>query len=202
MLDIFNSANVSIATTTFANNRGTGISRQSLRANTGAVAIGYNNIPNYEQFPVILAEVMKCNFTNNRARAVHEVRSTSAVFSSKIFSGRGGGLGIFCSESIYNISVNLIDNHFENNYARSFGAALYLVTFGKWTQNVYSLNRNYFLHNSAPLGGGAISNTFFSNGIPSAPHKLLMTDCTFKANIGQSGGALSIYLPYGGIPLL
>ena len=61
------------------------------------------------------------------------------------------------------------------------------------------LRGNNFTNNVAPLGGGAISNTFFSSGIPDAPNSLIMSDCTFIGNVGQTGGALSIYLPYAGM---
>ena len=196
VFDIFNSANVSLANSTFANNRGTGISRYPFRANTGAVSIGYNNVPRH--FQLVKAMITECKFTTNKATAFHKVRSTNAAFSRRIFSGRGGGLGIFCNESYHDISLKFVDNRFENNYARSFGGALYFVTFGERTQNLYNLTNNFFINNSAPLGGGAISNTFFSAGIPGSPHQLLMINCMYDGNLGQSGGALSLYLPYGG----
>ena len=199
MFDIFNTADISITDSSFIDNSGTGISRYSFRANTGAVSIGYNNIPTSFPLHVIVAEVARCNFINNRATAANKVRSTNAAFFSRIFSGRGGGLGFFLDESFYNILLRISDNLFESNYAQSFGGALYLVTFGEGTQNTYILKGNDFIDNLAPLGGGAMSNTFFSNGIPSDPHRLLMTDCLFKGNVGQTGGALSLYLPYEGI---
>ena len=196
MFDIFNCANVSITDSNFVNNSGTGISRHSFRGNTGAVAIGYNNIPSH--FTLITARVAKCNFTNNRATAANNFRTTTAAFGMSIFSGRGGALGVFISESSHDISVTVVDCHFENNFARSFGAALYIVTFGEGTQNHYNLSGVEFVNNFATLGGGAIDNTFFSNGIPQSPHRLVMTDCSFKGNVAQTGGALSLYLPYEG----
>ena len=197
MFDIFNCANVSITDSTFIDNSGTGISRHPFRANTGAVAIGYSNVPKI--YPQVTARVVKCNFTRNRAKAASKVRtSSSAAFFSHMFSGRGGGLGVYFNENFYNISLDVHDNHFIENYAKSFGGALYLVTFGEGTQNWYLVHGNKFVNNIAPLGGGAISNTFFSNGIPDSPHQLLMTDCLFMGNVGQSGGALFLYLPYGG----
>lgn len=196
MLDIFNSANISIIDSTFLNNSGTGISRHSFRANTGAVAIGYNNAPVH--FPQIVAEIVRCAFINNRATAANKVRSTNVAFFSRIFSGRGGGLGVFYNESYHNTSLTVTDTWFENNFARSFGGALYLVKFGEQTQNMYLLRRVNFTNNVAPLGSGAISNTFFSSGIPDAPNSLMMSDCNFIGNIGQTGGALTIYLPYPG----
>jgi hypothetical protein len=157
------------------------------------VAIGYNNVPVY--FPQIGAEIARCAFINNRATAANKVRSTNAAFFSRIFSGRGGGLGVF---SYHNISLIVTDTHFENNYVRSFGGALYLVTFGRQIQNMYMLRRSNFTNNVAPLGGGARSNTFFSSGISGAPNSLMMSDSTFFGNVGQTGGALSLYLPYAG----
>ena len=196
MLDIFNSANVSIIDSTFLDNSGTGISRHSFRANTGAVAIGYNNAPVH--FPQIVAEIARCAFINNRATAANKVRSTNNAFFSRIFSGRGGGLGVFYNESYHNISLLVTDTCFENNFARSFGGALYLVKFGEQTQNVYVLRGVNFTNNVAPLGGGALSNTFFSSGIPGSPNSLMMSDCIIVGNAGQTGGALSLYLPYAG----
>ena len=194
MFDIFNSAEVSIISSVFVDNSGTGISRYSFRANTGAVSIGYNNIPTL--FPRVSFEVTRCNFTSNRATASRQVKSTNVAFFSRIFSGRGGAVGVFYNESYYNITVRILDNHFENNYARSFGGAVYLVMFGEGTQNVNILERNVFLNNFSPLGGGAIISTFFSNGVVGRPHSTFISDCTFVGNVGQTGGALFIYPAY------
>lgn len=156
------------------------------------MALGYNNAPIY--FPQIEAEVIRCAFINNRATAANKVRPTNDAFSTRIFSGRGGGLGVFYNESYHNISLIITNTCFENNYARSFGGALYLVKFGERSQNMYKLRGNNFTNNAAPLGGGAMDITFFSG----APNMLMMNDCTFIENVGQTGGALSLYLPYAG----
>ena len=194
MFDIFNSAEVSITNLVFNDNSGTGISRYSFRANTGAVSIGYNNIPTL--FPQVSLEVTECNFTNNRATALRQVRSTNVAFFSRIFTGRGGAVGVFYNESYYNITVRISDNHFERNFARSFGGAVYLVMFGEGTQNINILERNVFISNFALLGGGAIISTFFSNGVVGRPHSTFISDCTFIGNVGQTGGALFIYPAY------
>lgn len=194
MFDIFNSAEVSITNSVFVDNSGTGISRYSFRANTGAVSIGYNNIPTL--FPQVSFEVTQCNFTNNRATALKQVKSTNVAFFSRIFSGRGGAVGVFYNESYYDITVRILDNYFENNFARSFGGAVYLVMFGEGTQNINILERNVFINNVSPLGGGAIISTFFSNGVVGRPHSTFISDCTFIGNVGQTGGALFIYPAY------
>lgn len=194
VFDIFNSADVSITDSTFTDNSGTGISRSSFRANTGAVAVGYNNIPRF--FTQVMLEVAQCNFTNNSATAIRSVRSTNSAFFSRVFTGRGGAIGVFYNESYYDISVRISDNRFENNYARSFGGAVYLVMFGEGTQNINILERNTFINNFAPLGGGGIISTFFSNGVVGRPHSTLISDCIFVGNVGQTGGGLFVYAAY------
>ena len=194
VFDIYNCGNISIIHSDFIDNSGTGISRYSFRGNTGAVSIGYNNIPT--SFPRIVAKVSHCNFTNNRATAERRVRSTNAVFFNRIFTGRGGCLGVFYNESYHDIVLKLNDNHFQNNYARSFGGAVYLIVFGEGTQNMIILQKNTFINNFARLGGGAILNTFFSNGVPSKPHTTLMSDCLFVGNMGRTGGALFVNPAY------
>ena len=193
-MDIYNCANISVVGSTFADNSGTGISRHSFRANTGAVSIGYNNIPAF--FSQISTTVIHCTFTNNRATASRIVRSSSSTFYSQIFSGRGGAIGVFYNESYYNISVGIFDNCFENNYARSFGGGIFIVFFGEGTQNINTLERNTFINNYALLGGGAILSTFFSNGVSGRPHSVLISDCLFVGNNGQTGGALFVYPAY------
>ena len=200
MFDIFNSADVSITDSTFVDNSGTGISRHSFRANTGAIAIGYNNIPTF--FSRVSAEVERCNFTNNRATASRMVRSTNSAFFSRVFSGRGGAVGVFHNESHYDVTVKISDNNFVNNYARSFGGAVFLVYFGNGTQNHNILQRNTFVDNFAVLGGGALLSTFFSNGVAGKPHSALITDCTFIGNRAQSGGAWFVYQAYESMSIL
>ena len=194
MFDILNSADVSITDSTFVDNSGTGISRHSFRANTGAVAIGYNNIP--ASFSQISLNMTQCNFTNNSATATKSVRSTNSAFFSRVFTGRGGAVGVFYNESYYNIIINISDNQFKNNYARSFGGAVYLVMFGEGTQNMNILERNSFIDNFALLGGGGIISTFFSNGVVGRPHSTFISDCNFTGNVGQTGGGLFVYPAY------
>ena len=194
VLDVYNCANISITDSNFIDNSGTGISQNPFRGNTGAVSIGYNNIPS--SFSQIVAEVSHCNFTNNRATAISRVRSTNVAFFSRIFTGRGGGLGVFFNESYHDIVLILSNNHFQDNYARSFGGAVYLIVFGEGTQNVIMLQRNTFINNFARLGGGAVLNTFFSNGVSGKPHTTLISDCVFVGNMGRTGGALFINPAY------
>lgn len=196
VFDLFNCRSITISDSTFFDNQGTGISRISFRANTGAVAIGFNNIETDVLNPIIM--VQHCNFTSNRATARSAFRTTSNAFFNRVFTGRGGGLGIFVNESFHNITGMILDNHFENNFAQSFGGGLYIVLFGEETQNKLLVERNVFLNNVARLGGGGVLITFFSVGLESVPHQTNFTDCSFTGNSGETGGAILVYLAYEG----
>ena len=103
VLDIYNCQSTSLTNSSFLDNTGSGISNSSYRGNTGAVSIGFNNVPDHISFPNV--QISGCNFTNNSATARSVFRTSSQAFSSQIFSGRGGALGVFINESLYNISV-------------------------------------------------------------------------------------------------
>ena len=90
----------------------------------------------------------------------------------------------------------ILDNYFENNYARSFGGAVIIIFFGEGTRNVNIMRRNIFINNYAFHGGGALVTTFFSNGVSEWPHSVLISDCTFVGNIGQTGGGIFVYPAY------
>ncbi len=196
VLDIYNTANTTLLGCTFFNNSGTGISRNAFRGNTGAVSIGFNNIELDQQEgsqPQVL--VSHCNFTRNRATAESSVLSTSNAFFSRIFTGRGGALGLLVNESFNDISGEIIDNTFEDNYARSFGGGLYVVIFGANTQDTFLLRRNKFINNVALLGAGGFIVTYFSVGVRDTPHTTIVSDCTFSGNMGEVGGGVLAYIP-------
>ncbi len=195
VLDIYNTPRITLLGCVFFNNSGTGISRNSFRGNTGAVSIGFNNVELDQQAdgqPQVF--VSNCNFTRNRATAESFFRSTNSAFFSRIFTGRGGGLGLFVNESLHYINALISDNHFQDNYARSFGGGLYMVIFGANTQNMFLVRRNTFVDNTALLGAGGLLMTFFSVGVRGTPHTTIISDCTFSGNMGESGGAVLTYI--------
>ena len=199
-LDIYNSPNISITGSTFVDNVGTGIVAIPFRGNTGAVAIGFNTIQTDIPHPHF--NVSHCNFTNNRATAENSFRTTNRAFFSRVFTGRGGGLGIFINESLHNITGVISDNVFLNNYARLFGGGLYIVIFGERTQNFMLVERSIFDNNVARSGAGGLLMTFFSTGLLGAPHTTNVTDCSFSGNSGESGGAVLAYLAYEGMRMV
>ena len=196
VFDLFNCQNITITGSTFFNNSGSGISRTSYRANTGAVSIGFNNIDTDILSLAIM--IMRCNFTNNRATALSAFRTTSNAFFNRVFTGRGGALGIFINESSHNTTGMISDNFFVTNFARLFGGGLYFVMFGENIQNMFNFERNVFLDNVAPLGAGGMLVSFFAAGFESAPHQVNVTDCSFTGNYGETGGGLLISIAFEG----
>ena len=195
VLDIFNCQSTSLTNSSFLDNTGSGISNSSYRGNTGAVAIGFNNVPAHISSPNV--RVSDCNFTNNSATENSVFRTSSETFSSRIFSGRGGALGIFINESLHNISVVISDCRFKHNYARSFGGSMYFVFNGFNTQHTISVDRTHIVSNTAVLGGGGIDIPYISNGLPGSPHTVSFTDCVFDRNKAVAGGGLHIYVYLG-----
>ena len=191
VLDIYNCHKISITYSTFHDNRGTGITRYRFHGNTGAVAIGFNGVPTQYIQPQVI--ISNCNFTRNSATAEAMLRSTSEAFFDGIFSGRGGGVGVFFNEDYHNVTVRIVDNKFQSNYARLFGGGVFFVIFNEGTHHVLDLERNIFDSNIAVLGGGAIQMTFISNGIREDPHVTSFIDCLFQNNSGASGGGIMVY---------
>ena len=196
VLDIYNCQSTSLTNSSFVDNTGSGISNSSYRGNTGAVSIGFNNVPDNISFPNV--QVSGCNFTNNSATARSVFRTSSQAFSSQIFSGRGGALGVFINESFYNISVVISDCRFEHNYARSFGGGMFLIFTGFNTQHTINVDRTWVISNMAVLGGGGVQVSYISNGIPGSPHMVNFTDCVFDGNRGVAGGGMYVYPSFVG----
>ena len=133
VLDIYNSAHVTIANSNFSNNSGTGNMLLPFRGNTGAVAIGYNNNgSSIFTNPTVL--VQNCSFTNNGANASTQSFLTSSnIVAMGVFTGRGGGLGLLINESFHNVTALITDCQFINNFASSFGGgAVFSI---KWHGN-------------------------------------------------------------------
>ena len=185
---------------TFFNNRGTGISRVPFKANSGAVAIGFNNIDTDNLEPTFV--VTQCNFTNNRATAESFLRTPNNAVFNGIYTGRGGGIAIYVNETVHNITGIVSDSVFVNNSVRLYGGALFLVVFGEGIHTHLQVERSVFESNVAMLGGGAIITVFFSRGMEGSPHTTLINNCSFTRNIAETGGAALLYLAYEGKRIL
>ena len=188
MFDIHNCVNVTVSDCYFLNNSGTGIiQNEPLRGNTGALAITYYNINTSLDDPTII--VSGCNFTNNSAMG--EMTHTNQAFSTGIFRGRGGSMGIFINEPKFNIRARVINCSYISSYARETGGGLYILATGR-SHNV-SIEESLFLLNRAiGTAGGLIFYGLKSNSSFSNSHTFLVTQCQFESNSAATGGALYV----------
>ena len=194
VLDIYNSAHVTITNSNFSDNSGTGNVFLPFRGNTGAVAIGYNQngSSNFVTSPNIL--VRNCSFTNNRADVSTESFLTSNdIVARGIFTGRGGGLGLLISNSFHNATAVISNCQFLNNFAASFGGGFYLVLNGTGTQHNVTMDNCEFRNNTGILGAGAINVGYLTNGALDLVMTVMIKSSCFIGNQGVTGGAILIF---------
>ena len=190
MFDIHNCINVTISDCYFLNNYGTGIILEPYRGNSGALAITYNYMDTSLNDPIII--VSDCMFINNSA-INHS--TSNQVFSTKIFTGRGGAMAILVNESNFTVTVRVINSNYTNNYA-SLGGGLYMFLSGYALHNASVENCAYH-SNMANLGGGGIVSAG-TRGLVSMQRTISYTDCHFESNLALVGGGMLFSLVYSG----
>jgi len=194
VLDIYNSAHVTIINSNFSDNSGTGNVFLPFRGNTGAVAIGHNNKNQPASIinPTILVE--NCSFTNNQANATGRfIRTSSDIVAQGILTGRGGALAILLNESFHNVTAYINNCQFVNNYASSFGGGVYVVFDGKGTQHKVTVDNCQFVNNTGVLGAGGVIISYITNGELNFPITAIIRNCYFFGNFGETGGAMYIF---------
>ena len=188
VFDIFNSNNITIVNSSFIDNYGTGSVLIPFRGNTGAVAIGYDNDkPSCIVNPTILMEY--CLFINNSAIVTTKsLRTSTDILSNGVFPSRGGGFGLFMRESIQNISAKIVNCHFANNYAFSFGGGVYVVFISfPMTAIIRSC---HYVGNKGETGGAMYIFPEYSLG--GDGNIAFIDNCTFEDNEASSyGGAIA-----------
>ena len=93
-MDIYNCQNVSLNRIILQDNAGNGRLLESVRGNSGAVAIGYNALP--VEFINPTLTVLNSKFSRNRALGF---LSPERAVTGQVFLGRGGGLALYMNES-------------------------------------------------------------------------------------------------------
>ena len=181
---------MTLDTITLHNNSGNGRVLESVRGNSGSVAVGYNQLPVGYTNPVL--SVSNAVFTGNRALGF---LTSERAATGQVFRGRGGGLAIYMNESRQEIHVEVSDCLFANNTAQSFGGGLFMLTTSyESVQHIIKINRTQFIGNNGSIGGGAVQLSFLSFGNVTRPHSFLFTDCLFEMNTSPSGGGMYLYI--------
>ncbi len=166
------------------------------RANSGGLSIAYHSLySNKMRSGYPLVRITESTFWSNRAllpmqRSFQEL---NLALNNHSYFGRGGGLGIFIDESYTNVSTEIDNCTFVENYADSFGGGLYLYVAGNETHHDFTVSNCSFTSNEAGEGsfGGGVQLTFLIRNLNSLPSTCIFTKCSFSNNFAQFGGGLS-----------
>ena len=193
VFDIFNCPQILISHSVFQHNYGTGMSTESSRGNTGAVALGFKDTP--DDIRNVFIEILNTTFVNNSAYT----QSLDVAIDSTVYPGRGGALGIFLSHSFDNVSAVISNCVFRENFASAYGGAvLYLITRDNVLDNVYFYD-TMFDSNIAGLGISGLLLAYIARNIASEiPTTFIVADCVFTNHLSQAGGALTLFPSYFG----
>jgi len=193
VFDLFNCLHITIANSTFIENYGSGAILLPFRGNTGAVSIGYNGY-NITNIAVVL--VTDSSFVSNQARVKTETfQDSTGAFLAGRFTGRGGGLAILMNPSSGNLSINVRRCNFSNNYAVSFGGALYMLLTANEQYYQVTIEDSQFINNRVDNGGGGIQLSYTTaQGLPGYPVTAVIRNCSFIGNKAIIGSGTFFFI--------
>ena len=189
-VDVYNCFELHLMDTVFTDNTANGLIRDSpFRGNAGGIAIGIYRIPG--SHPTIYIRISNCTFIRNRAEPMGlNFLSTSELFKRKIFTGRGGGIGIYVSENS-SVDISVEDCYFERNFATGFGGGVYIVLSGEISNHSATVSKSMFLHNEGGEGGGGFHLGYLFTS--TAVHAVSVTGSLFMNNTAIYGGGSYVF---------
>lgn len=192
-LNIYNCPIVDVSYCSFSHNGPSAVIKPEMfRGHSGGLSVAYFDILTDEE-PQF--SINSCTFVNNTADPTQlgNERTTSQAFRQRVFTGRGGALGILLSTTTPVIGI-VSNCTFMKNKARSFGGGLYTVQTGL-SNHTISVNNSFFSDNFAGTGAGALLAGFINGGNSINSNKLLALNCTFVRNYSPHGGAVKSSIP-------
>ena len=197
-LSVYNSLNVTIRNCKFVNNTSDSYyleQQKQYQGSSGGLSVGYN----MNNSKVLLnITIIDTDFINNSDSPLAEfIFTSSEIFSSRRFTGRGGGLSVLVSLNFSQLNCIIRNCNFSNNLASNFGGALYILVANIFNNQNYMFDKVTFNNNSASIGGALsfIDLRVVANGC--CIHTTAV-NCTFTNNTAaESGGAVSMYSMVG-----
>lgn len=184
VLEIHNCINVSIIGTQFFNNTGHGMIHESFRGNTGCLSISYHSMD------VTLTDatvyVHNCEFVNNTAYVNVNFATPESILTRRVYTGRGGAVGLFVSENNFTVTTVMTDCHFLYNQADAYGGAVYIVHRG-YAPHEATIGNTMFSKNGVKFGGGGL--ILVGLGESESPRVFLVVKCTFDSNMANIAGS-------------
>ena len=172
-VDLFNCQNIYVQNSLFHNcSASTG--KAQFRGNSGGLSIGYHSTTNNPTNQPFI-HIQNSQFTYNKANIPSFENSAdriSPALNNHYYFGRGGGMGIFIDEAFANITAEIEDCLFMENYAQSFGGGIYLYVDGNETQHNFTIRGCNFTKNMAGTNfGGGLQVSMLVHNILSPPSR-------------------------------
>ncbi|XP_019857682.1 PREDICTED: uncharacterized protein LOC109585984 [Amphimedon queenslandica] len=189
-VDIKNSLTITILNTSFINNSVT-TNNQRFRADAAGLSLSYF-FSSYPQIPRVFVNVTNCTFKNNRGEVPSQLLSQqiSQVLNQQYYPARGGALGIIITERYVNVTGIFEDIHFLNNYAESFGGAVYIGLDGREVAHSLKFRRCKFIHNVCDGGAGAFLIAYLKIRHDEQLSVTVIEDSEFINNTAHTGGGI------------
>ena len=189
-VDIKNSLAISINNTSFINNSVTTINDR-YRADAAGLSLSYF-FSSRPQTPQVFVNVTNCTFKNNVGRVPHQLLSQqiSQVLNQQYYPARGGALGIIITERYVNVNGVFEDLNFFNNYAESFGGAVYIGLDGREVAHSLTFSKCSFTGNVCDGGAGAFLIAYLKNRPDELLSVTVIEDSTFINNTAHTGGGI------------
>ena len=189
-VDIKNSLTITIFNTSFINNSVT-TNNQRFRADAAGLSLSYF-FSSRPQTPRVFVNVKNCTFMNNRGKVPSQLLSQqiSQVLNQQYYPARGGALGIIITERYVNVTGIFEDINFINNYAESFGGAVYIGLDGREVAHSLNFRKCTFIGNVCDGGAGAFLIAYLKNRHDEQLSVTTIEDSVFTNNTAHTGGGI------------
>jgi len=174
----------------------------SIRADSGGLAL------RYDRRGTFYANIENCYFIGGTAGDRTDFSTVLSEFlaaginsgiNENQFTGRGGGVGVYIRSSDDSfVTVKVKNCSFMHNYAELFGGGLYLFVGGSNSNHSVIVQDTLFLNNSCAAAGGAVQMALLIQNVGYPGSQFNYTNCVFKNNYADFGGALSVIQTFVG----
>ena len=113
------------------------------------------------------------------------------TFRSHQYTNRGGALSVIIIENSTNITINIDECQFKNNFAKTAGGGTYIYVEGMNTNHSILISSCQFEDNTVSYAGGGVLVSFLISNL-NTPTVVDMSDCLFFNNTAELGGGLAM----------
>ena len=190
-VDIFNCPFVRLVNCTFkhSGHNASVLKPHSYSIHSGGVSISVDTFTtNQTKLFQPYVTLSECRFYNNSAIPSSALsRSTNEIFSSQVFTGRGGGLGIALNSPNHKVYVLIENCIFEENKVLTWGGGAYII-LGTQSNHTSTNKGSKYIRNKSNYGAGGFFLGTFSGGYSNRFSTSNVIDCDFLENYAENGG--------------